>query len=489
MKILRIITTIGTSIFENYKQTFLNEKYNIDDTLQNLLDKTAGELDFNSPDVIKLIGDEEDYGIQEAFFKGSVTKKDKKWVKVNDPNLLNIYASAEISSILKIYEEQIKQNENISLKVRLLASDTVLSVLSAILIKEWFEQGVVKQQYSNIEVIFNDNVKSPNADYIENLRTDLDEEDIYLGFNNLIEKVIDISKNKNEETIINITGGYKGFIPILTIIAQLEGLKLNYIYEDSEKLIEIGQFPVTFNTEIARAVIDILNEEDLSTIDKNSKIYTELKSFKLIYEKDNKIYPTKFSDIFIHYFKTIDKTQKDNLGYILEYILYYYFSVNKDKKYSKPILNDKINLFYNPETKEFKEQKKQPNGFIEVGDIDLELQNEKAEKIICEIKSLSGFLHYNEFYKKQIYPRIKYYKPKEFHIYLYKITFKNKDSSFENEKLKIKIESIKKKIEQDFDDITFLSRGFYIDMQKQNLGIDYTALLQKSFKEINWINL
>ena len=304
----------------------------------------------------------------------------------------------------------------------------------------------------------------------------------------MIKKIIELSGKDKENAIINITGGYKGFIPILTIIAQLEGVKLNYIYEDSDELIEIGQFPVTFNTEITRSIIDILNEDDLKLLDPQSKIFKELNSFNLIKEKGNRIIPTQFSEIFINYFNKKDKSQKDNLGYIFEYILYYYFTVSKNENYSNPILNDKINLFYNPETNDFKEQKKQPNGFIGVGDIDLELKNIDNEKVICEIKSLSGFLYYDDFYKKQIYPRIKYYKPKEFHIYLYKITFKNKESSFEDKRLKIKLESIKEQIISDFEDVSFYSRGFYIDMKKQNIGVDYTALLQKSFKEIKWVN-
>ena len=444
----KLITTVGTSLITNNLEIGIIKEYF--DKLKN----NSYEKDNR---------------------RANKLKEELKKINTDKPTIC-----AEIDSIRKIANE-IKED----IEVYLIATDTILSPICAEYIQKWFENN--KLNYSKIS--FYDKITIIPKLRIEKPDSDKENKDyFYEGFQTLIEKLLEFSKGDKENTIFNITGGYKGIIPIITIIAQLEGIKLNYLFEESTDLIEIGQLPVTFNIEITRSIIDVLNNEDLKLLDKNSKIFKELISYNLIIEENNKIIPSKFSNIFITYFKNKDKAQKDNLGYILEYILYYYFSVNKNEKYCDPMLNDKINLFFKPNTKEFKEQKKQPDGFIEVGDIDLELRNKEKEKVICEIKSLSGLLYYENYYEKQIYPRIEYYKPKEFHIYLYKITFKNKDSSFENMKLKTKIDEIKNRISSDFDNVTFHSRGFYIDMHKKNIGIDYTALLQKSFKEINWID-
>ena len=480
---------VGTSLIENYKKTYLNNEYSIADAIEHLSDLSAKEFDRQNAHIIRIIGDEEDYGIQNTFFFGRVIKKDGKWIQANEDEINN-HASAEIASIIKI-SIQFQNDEYI--KVRLLATDTVLSVLCAILIKEWFH--TIKQSYklyNNIEIIFNDNVNSPQADFIPSLRTDLKKDKLFNGFNKLIEKILSIAKTENTQTIINITGGYKGFIPILTIIAQLENIPLNYIYEDSEELIKIGKFPAityAYDFELISAVADILNEGDLKNLDPNSKIIQELLSYSLIFrEGENRYLVTQFGKTLVAYVNKAEKRKKDLLGFIFEYMLFYYFTVRKDKdeKYHSPILPPKKKFYFNPETKEIKEAKNPPSGFHEIGDIDLELKNEKDEKVICEVKALSSLLYYDNFYDRQVFPRIKCYEPKEFHIYIYKITFKGKDSSFDDPELMTKLQRIAASIKKDFPNVTFYSRGFYVDMRKKELGIDYTAILQQDFANIKW---
>jgi len=346
MKTINVITTVGTSLFENYRQTFLNEENNINDAKEQLLNIEAKKLNLENQYVTKLIGDEEDYGIQEEFFKGYVTKKEKKWIKINDKTQLNTQASAEITSILKIYEKQ--KDENIKLNVYLLASDTVLSVLAAVLIKEWFEQAEVKNQYKNIEVIFNNNVKSPNADYIEKLRTDLKKDEIYEGFNHLIEKIIELSKKNKENTIVNITGGYKGFIPVLTIIAQLEGLKLNYIYEDSDNLIEIINMPIEFdfsfvednylafeNIKPSKSINNLPTKELFLELLNNSNDFNILSTNKIVEIREGRVKLTLFGKLLFNKYEELynknELARQKLLGEVIEYKLYEYFLKKEEK--------------------------------------------------------------------------------------------------------------------------------------------------------------
>jgi len=398
MKTYTVITPVGISMFVNYKQTYLNGNNNINNAFEQLKALKASELNLSSPHVIKLIGDAEEYGIQEKFFSGHVIKKESKWVETSDKNEINTYASAEISSIIEIHNKHKKAK----LKVYLLASDTVLSVLSAKLVKEWFDNS----KYENIDVIFNDNVKNPNADYIENLRTDLkDENALFEGFNNLIKKVVELSKDKNEDTIINITGGYKGFIPILTIIAQLEGLKLNYIYEDSDRLIEIGNLPIDFDWAFIEAIGVYLRKDAINELflknDKESIILQKLLTdYSLVYKTDANSNTHSLSVIgsMLHdYIFDRSKSQISNtvLGSYIELKYYHLFNENYlNLPFSKPELSFEPKVYYQYRNNEIIISKEAKDGFKEIGDIDLLLRNAKNELVLCEIKSEREFMKY-----------------------------------------------------------------------------------------------
>ncbi len=425
----KIITTVGTSIFENYRQTFLNKDKSIDNAYDNLKNKKAKELNLSNTDVITLIGDEEDYGMLHSFLKGKVIKENKQWKEINDENTLNTHASAEISSIIKIYE-----TENCTLKVRLLASDTVLSVLAAKLIKEWFDEAKKNDKYKSIEVIFNDNVSSPNADYIENLRTDISKEDLFDGFNNLIEKVIEISKDDKDNTLINITGGYKGFIPILTIIAQLEGLKLNYIYEDSDKLIEIGNLPIDFDWAIAEIYYQYLADTDLrKTLDKEDVIFKTLKNLFLINEQK------KLTLIGTLFSKYIDKhlpQRQGVLGYYMEHKLFYTFFRNKYKSEYKSELIGRVFWWdKNNRTKYSLEPQynKDKNKEVRV-EIDIQLTNNSNDKIWIEAKSYKGLSKAINQIKKyiELNNEAVHEKLNELIIFIYKFDFQNLDKHKKN---------------------------------------------------------
>ena len=54
------------------------------------------------------------------------------------------------------------------------------------------------------------------------------------------------------EWIFNPTGGFKGLVPYLTIMAMISGARMAYIFEWSDQLIELPAFPVTFDDDIVQ---------------------------------------------------------------------------------------------------------------------------------------------------------------------------------------------------------------------------------------------
>jgi putative CRISPR-associated protein (TIGR02619 family) len=145
-----------------------------------------------------------------------------KFIKEN-----NFSASAEIKSILKIRNE-IEDG----IEVRLLASDSVASVLAAqILSDNGLEQ--------RIKVHFN-----REQDTIKGLQVDdgrLFEKE---GMPNLIKRIECICGGYYENIDINMTGGFKATIPYLTIMGQVNNVPLYYIFEETDELIKIPQAPI-----------------------------------------------------------------------------------------------------------------------------------------------------------------------------------------------------------------------------------------------------
>ena len=65
---------------------------------------------------------------------------------------------------------------------------------------------------------------------------------------NLIDEIFEIADEYWGNVIMNITGGYKASIPYLTILAQLNGCPIYYIFEDQDALIKVPNLP--FSTEV-----------------------------------------------------------------------------------------------------------------------------------------------------------------------------------------------------------------------------------------------
>lgn len=262
-----IITTVGTSIFTNY----LEKKQDIKDKIEDLKMLPYSNWKDNIHDI------------------NSVRKSVGEWAKDNEDS------SAEIKSLLKI-------NETIDedIEVRLLATDTILSVLAAEIIRN------LKISQNRIKIIFNQ-----KNDIIKSLQvTDKIkfEKDGVVNFVDSIHKIIQSSYFEN--VILNITGGYKALIPYMTIIGQINNISIYYIFENTNELIKIPQAPISINWEMFEKYSKILNDLD-SGID-NWEAYKRKNNIsddfsECIWEEDNlaelnaigKIFWKKYQDFFI----------------------------------------------------------------------------------------------------------------------------------------------------------------------------------------------
>jgi len=204
----KIITTVGTSLFENY------HKKNRDKTFENLYnflkdnEISAKELDNH-----------------ELRKKNLIDKFNSNYFK-NNPD-----ASAEIKSLIKLQEE-LKEDFDIYL----LHSDTALGRLAAEIIKD------------NISLYEEYGLKISKVDIhpIENLQIQ-NRQKFIKGMQELINNIYKISQNYWGNVVINITGGYKATIPYLTILAQVNQCPIYYIFENTDALIQIPNIPIDIN--------------------------------------------------------------------------------------------------------------------------------------------------------------------------------------------------------------------------------------------------
>ncbi|HWQ41727.1 MAG TPA: hypothetical protein VN456_06780, partial [Desulfosporosinus sp.] len=208
-----IVTTVGTSLFTNYLQVsaFIEADY------EKIKDATHSEWN-DRQSRIQCIRTNSD-------FKGWVSR--------------HLAAScAEIASLLKIVEY-----EHDDVHVRLLATDTVLSRLAAEIIAEQTIQHSVSGK--TVFVKFD-----PVRDVIVGFRVDDAEEFETNGLHNFVWRFIGLQKQYGV-LILNITGGYKGLIPYLTIMGQINQVSVMYKFEESDELITIPQLPINFDWELA----------------------------------------------------------------------------------------------------------------------------------------------------------------------------------------------------------------------------------------------
>ncbi|MCL5056300.1 MAG: hypothetical protein M1169_10220 [Firmicutes bacterium] len=236
----KVITPVGTSLFENYKKG--NAKNDLGDFDQHYIgikDRPNKDWENCKREIER---------IQDPLLK---------WARSSENS------SAEIKSILKI-----KEKVEDELNVYLLASDTITSCVAAEVIKDRFAS-----DKDSITPFFN-----CKNDVISCLQVNDAESFQRKGMINLINRIYQIANEYLENVIINITGGFKAAIPFLTIFAQINQIPLYYIFESGKMLIEIPQIPINIDWRIFEDV-------------KNKEFFSELERKKILEKNYNDLDP------------------------------------------------------------------------------------------------------------------------------------------------------------------------------------------------------
>lgn len=450
----KIITTVGTSILTNYqkdkvKNFYGSSEYTSIDTALKSLDSVKI---WGTNEIKPLVASDiynDDYKHYVSHVKETI---DGYWLEFEEKP--NIEASAEIKSITEIANQYSDED----IEIHLIATDTLLSVLSAELIVAWFEEfgRKVLSNYAGIrfqrtQPIF---INQSDSDYvIKDLR--ITNNDHYQkGFMNLIEV---IEKIKLDDTVLNITGGYKAIVPILTIYGQIREMPLKYIFDEQElegnaQVVEIGSLPISFDWVVVEALnpflrIEFLSKPHIKTLGqlwsegkiyfKNDKFHSDEHDSKLQMRSIQKIYHQIFNSLIYYNLIKWNKKKKwvevnflgellkslnigFEKGYIMELVFHKYFLATRKDEVTKgyslldPKKLDEINKrlkekgYFKIKNLEKKEIEVIAQKDKEIGDLDVPLM--KGNKIVWgEAKAYTAALEYNKLIdkKKDYYLQLK----------------------------------------------------------------------------------
>jgi putative CRISPR-associated protein (TIGR02619 family) len=221
----KVITMVGTSLFENFFDEDRNDV--VFTYYTDLKEKRASEWESESSRIKKL-----NDAVRNRISSLSETEK--------------FEVSAEVKSLQKLKEELKGEFE-----IYLLSSDTVLSRLAG---------EIIKDEVEKLEI------GTAELHSIPGLQI-WDRDEFKRGMAELIQKIYAIANYYWEDVIINITGGFKATIPFLTILAQVNRYPIYYIFEDTNTLIKIPWLaPLDINWELFKnyeGIFKRLEREDI----------------------------------------------------------------------------------------------------------------------------------------------------------------------------------------------------------------------------------
>ncbi len=238
---ISVISTVGNSIFRNAGKS---------------VQQTSGEFgkrtDIAPNSVLKEKHDFPGKGIYDQIMVQLET------AAAADDRTTLIGASAELNSLINIFEAQNATGKGHRLDF--LVSDTPDGALAGRVVGDFCET------YFEAEV---------HVYVIEGLQ--VKDETLFrrTGALDLISRVYRILKETPKGTytcIFNPTGGYKAAVPYLTMIGMLEGVQLNYIFEQSNVLMQLGNLPVRLSYDDIQVPFETLVE-----LEANSLTESELK--------------------------------------------------------------------------------------------------------------------------------------------------------------------------------------------------------------------
>ncbi|WP_299458257.1 hypothetical protein [uncultured Microscilla sp.] len=213
MKKLKLITFVGTSLFENFQKCTTDRFIEFENLAEQL--PTFAEWYHLGNKTKKL--------------SAKVTKQKRFWQKDR--------CSAEVGSILKIAEQT-----NQTIEVHLLATDTTLSVLAAVLVKQWFAENHTNITKVHFELPpekthpFDAQSKSRHIVKNLNFKQGNDYEAGLWNLRQVLDNEVNLAKKAGDICMLNITAGYKAIIPMVTLLAYARDVGLLYMYDEQHSL-------------------------------------------------------------------------------------------------------------------------------------------------------------------------------------------------------------------------------------------------------------
>lgn len=395
---IRVITTVGTSLFENFleQNNVIRKHY---DTIKT-----------------KLFSDYDNYKSEIEFIK----KQLSSFVK-------NQNSSAEVKTLFKI-----KEYEKESLEVYFLCTDSIVSKVAAESIKE----------------ALNDVISIKGIYVIDGLQIYDHTKYDTVGFPNLISKFkeLAINNSNSDKVILNISGGYKAIIPPMVILGQIYDIQLVYIYEQSEELIYFSSLPIHFDWSLAESYYPYLQEISIGKPVPTNELITEMLEMFLIRRVKSYYKITPLGKIFKDYIESEMPIANNTMGHFVEYKLFEYFNENpyegrfNNVKHSKKIVNGSIHREIDLIMKD----------------------ESTGEIVILESKSFLQINNPENFkkFKKQFESQLEIlknggYKLYEYHLLIHHINYFNKD------KIKSNLTKLNEVIKQNFNQEVKLKVFFY----------------------------
>jgi len=262
----KIITTVGASLFSNYNEensTAINHWKVIEDRPHSAWDNERERIE-------------------------RVRKTVLSWALKRET------ASAEILSNIRLQKEL---GEDIELY--LISTDTVASRLAAEII------GQVFCDRDGVNVFFN-----PQFDVIGGLQVYQYDDFVRRGLPGLVNRIHNIAGGFFENVIFNIAGGYKGIIPYMTIMAQVNGCDIVYLFEKSEQVMRIPRTPILIDYAIFErynehiAMLDNGIENYPQAKSKELQVFEELENKGLVEQADGMACLSPLGEIFLKRFNT-----------------------------------------------------------------------------------------------------------------------------------------------------------------------------------------
>lgn len=376
---LRIATTVGTSLLENYRQ---NGGPAYGTFLDKIEDRPASDYQHFNAEI-------------EQHLKGL-----KSFI-IGNPS----ESSAELKSCKMIIEKY-----KMRTTVFLVATDTLASVIAAEAIDVYLN--TLKDKPPGVTSIF---LRGDNKHVVPGLQVKDETKFKTHGLQNLMTTlyyfmVEGIPPKFAGDRVINITGGFKGLIPYLTIFAQLKGFPINYTFEGTETLIDIPPLPIGFESALAEKYSYML-------FHKNSLDQEALAELIKLGFLDSNNKTTALASLLTDYEVESLPTSINVLGLVIEYKLMEYYSGNPLPGYSNI---ERGNIFL---------AGKNPNNPPKGAEIDLVLKKSKNEinatsYIAIECKSAKSLQIKFDKVKDQLEKKLELMKtmgavPDEIHFMLY----------------------------------------------------------------------